>query len=166
MSTQAQIAEPAIETGVSPDLDWGAFPFDSKIPDGPIETKWERHRFDMRLVNPANKRRYTIIMVGSGLGGGAAACSLGGHGLCPVLAELERRAVLARLRPGAPGAVHAMLLVQHAQRGRSGHDGLFAGELPHGADDGRHAACGLGAGVVPRLRIGRGGHRTPAPKRT
>ena len=50
---------------------------DSRVPDGPIQTKWERHRFDMKLVNPANKRKYTIIVVGTGLAGGSAAASLG-----------------------------------------------------------------------------------------
>ena len=50
---------------------------DSRVPDGPIETKWERHRFDMKLVNPANKRKYSIIVVGTGLAGGSAAASLG-----------------------------------------------------------------------------------------
>ena len=48
----------------------------SKIPSGPIEKKWERHRFEMKLVNPANKRKYHVIMVGSGLAGGAGAASL------------------------------------------------------------------------------------------
>src|SRR5687767_4543085 len=48
----------------------------SAIPDGPIENKWERHRFEMKLVNPANKRRYNIIVVGSGLAGASAAASL------------------------------------------------------------------------------------------
>src|SRR5215210_7338838 len=48
----------------------------SRIPAGPIEQKWDKHRFEMKLVNPANKRRYTIIMVGSGLGGASAAASL------------------------------------------------------------------------------------------
>src|ERR1700726_80017 len=48
----------------------------SKSPTGPIETRWERHRFNCKLVNPANKRKYTIIMVGTGLAGGAAAASL------------------------------------------------------------------------------------------
>src|SRR5687768_8111898 len=48
----------------------------SKIPDGPIETAWARHKFSLKLVNPANKRKYTIIVVGSGLAGGAAAASL------------------------------------------------------------------------------------------
>ena len=48
----------------------------SKEPEGPIEKRWERHKFEMKLVNPANKRKYTIIMVGSGLGGAAAAASL------------------------------------------------------------------------------------------
>ena len=37
--------------------------FDSKIPDGPIEKKWSAHRFNMKLVNPANRRKYSIIVV-------------------------------------------------------------------------------------------------------
>src|SRR5436305_363057 len=49
---------------------------DSKSPTGPIETRWDRHRFNLKLVNPANKRKYTIIMVGTGLAGGSAAASL------------------------------------------------------------------------------------------
>jgi succinate dehydrogenase / fumarate reductase, flavoprotein subunit len=50
---------------------------DSKIPSGPIQEKWDRARFEMKLVNPANKRKYNIIVVGSGLAGGAAAASFG-----------------------------------------------------------------------------------------
>jgi succinate dehydrogenase / fumarate reductase flavoprotein subunit len=46
------------------------------IPDGPMEQKWAKHRFDLKLVNPANKRKYKVIVVGSGLAGGAAAASL------------------------------------------------------------------------------------------
>ncbi|MBI4418387.1 MAG: fumarate reductase/succinate dehydrogenase flavoprotein subunit [Ignavibacteriales bacterium] len=49
---------------------------DAKIPDGPIEQKWSNHRFHLRLVNPANKRKYTIIVVGTGLAGASAAASL------------------------------------------------------------------------------------------
>src|SRR5437899_3128221 len=48
----------------------------SKIPSGPIENRWERHRFEMKLVNPANKRKYNIIVVGSGLAGASASASL------------------------------------------------------------------------------------------
>jgi succinate dehydrogenase / fumarate reductase flavoprotein subunit len=48
----------------------------ANIPSGPIEQKWDTHRFEMKLVNPANKRRFDIIVVGSGLGGAAAAASL------------------------------------------------------------------------------------------
>jgi succinate dehydrogenase / fumarate reductase flavoprotein subunit len=48
----------------------------ARIPDGPIEQKWDKSRFDMKLVNPANKRKYHVIVVGSGLAGGAAAASL------------------------------------------------------------------------------------------
>ncbi len=49
---------------------------DGKVPGGPIAEKWERHRFDLKLVNPANKRKFDIIVVGTGLGGGAAAATL------------------------------------------------------------------------------------------
>jgi succinate dehydrogenase / fumarate reductase flavoprotein subunit len=48
----------------------------ARIPSGPIEKKWEKHRFEMKLVNPANKRKYHVIMVGTGLAGGAGAASL------------------------------------------------------------------------------------------
>lgn len=49
---------------------------DAKTPEGPIEGRWDKHKFDMKLVNPANRRRFTVIVVGSGLAGGAAAASL------------------------------------------------------------------------------------------
>jgi succinate dehydrogenase / fumarate reductase flavoprotein subunit len=49
----------------------------ANIPSGPIAQKWSKHRFDMKLVNPANKRKYSVIVVGSGLAGGAGAASLG-----------------------------------------------------------------------------------------
>ncbi|MEM7124879.1 MAG: fumarate reductase/succinate dehydrogenase flavoprotein subunit [Chloroflexota bacterium] len=49
---------------------------DAGIPDGPIEQKWDKHRFEMKLVNPANKRKFTVIVVGTGLAGGAAAASM------------------------------------------------------------------------------------------
>jgi succinate dehydrogenase / fumarate reductase, flavoprotein subunit len=49
---------------------------DSKVPSGPINGKWTRHKFEMKLVNPANKRKYTVIVVGTGLAGASAAASL------------------------------------------------------------------------------------------
>ena len=49
---------------------------DSKIPAGPIEQKWSKHKMDSKLINPANKRKFSIIVVGSGLAGGAAAATL------------------------------------------------------------------------------------------
>ena len=48
----------------------------SKCPEGPIETRWEKYKFDLKLVNPANKRKFNIIVVGSGLAGGSAAATL------------------------------------------------------------------------------------------
>ena len=48
----------------------------ARIPAGPLEQKWDRHRFDLKLVNPANKRRYRVIIVGSGLAGASAAATM------------------------------------------------------------------------------------------
>ncbi len=53
---------------------------DSKIPSGPIEKKWYNHKFNLKLVNPSNRRKYHIIVVGTGLAGGAAAATLGEMG--------------------------------------------------------------------------------------
>ena len=47
-----------------------------KVPSGPVEQKWDKHRFEMKLVNPANKRKYTVLIVGSGLAGASAAATL------------------------------------------------------------------------------------------
>src|SRR5512136_1486642 len=50
---------------------------DARIPDGPISQKWDSHKAHIKLVNPANKRKYDVIVVGTGLAGGAAAATLG-----------------------------------------------------------------------------------------
>ncbi len=68
---------------------------DSKLPSGPIETAWDRTRFEMKLVNPANKRRHSLIVVGSGLAGAAAAATLGELGYkvsCFCFQDSPRRA--------------------------------------------------------------------------
>src|ERR671910_2071078 len=52
-------------------------PLDSRIPGGPLAEKWDRHRFKSNLITPANRRKYTIIVVGTGLAGASAASSLG-----------------------------------------------------------------------------------------
>ena len=49
----------------------------AKVPDGPLEEKWDKHRFELKLVNPANKRRFNVIIVGSGLAGASAAATMG-----------------------------------------------------------------------------------------
>jgi succinate dehydrogenase / fumarate reductase flavoprotein subunit len=67
----------------------------SNAPSGPIESRWERHRFEMKLVNPANKRKHTILMVGSGLAGASGAASLAELGynvLCFCYQDSPRRA--------------------------------------------------------------------------
>jgi succinate dehydrogenase / fumarate reductase flavoprotein subunit len=68
---------------------------DAKIPSGPIQDKWDKARFDLKLVNPANKRRFEILVVGSGLAGGSAAASLGElgyHVKCFCYQDSARRA--------------------------------------------------------------------------
>src|SRR6202158_336890 len=67
----------------------------SKLPSGPIETAWDRRKFEMKLVNPANKRKYSIIVVGSGLAGGAASGTLAEQGYnvkCFCFQDSPRRA--------------------------------------------------------------------------
>ena len=68
---------------------------DSKVPSGPIADKWKKHKFDVKLVNPANKRKYTVIVVGSGLAGASAAATLAELGykvLCFCFQDTPRRA--------------------------------------------------------------------------
>ena len=67
----------------------------ARIPAGPLEQKWDRHKFELKLVNPANKRKYTVIVVGSGLAGASAAASLGELGYqvrCFCFQDSPRRA--------------------------------------------------------------------------
>ena len=67
----------------------------ASAPGGPIETRWERHKFDLKLVNPANKRKFTVIVVGSGLAGASASASLAELGynvLCFCYQDSPRRA--------------------------------------------------------------------------
>src|ERR1700724_3213140 len=68
---------------------------DSRVPTGPIETSWERTRFDLKLVNPANKRKHSLIVVGSGLAGGAGGATVGELGYnvkCFCFQDSPRRA--------------------------------------------------------------------------
>jgi succinate dehydrogenase / fumarate reductase flavoprotein subunit len=68
---------------------------DSAIPSGPIAGKWEQHKFEMKLVNPANKRKFRVLMVGSGLAGGSAAATLAELGYdvqCFCVQDSPRRA--------------------------------------------------------------------------
>ena len=68
---------------------------DARIPTGPLQQKWDKHRFEMKLVSPANKRKYTVIVVGSGLAGGAAAATmseLGYNVKCFCFQDSPRRA--------------------------------------------------------------------------
>src|SRR5690606_38291271 len=68
---------------------------DAKIPSGSIAEKWDKHRFELKLVNPANKRKYRILVVGSGLAGASAAATLaelGYHVDCFCFQDSPRRA--------------------------------------------------------------------------
>jgi len=79
---------------------------DGKAPAGPVENSWDKYREDQKLVNPSNKRKYKIIMVGSGLAGGAGAASLGELGYnvdCFCYQDSPRRAHSI----GAQGGINA-----------------------------------------------------------
>ena len=76
MATETEVRPRPLEVGDRRQIGEGDPILNAKVPPGPIQEKWDLHRFEMKLVNPANKRRYTIIMVGSGLAGGSAAASL------------------------------------------------------------------------------------------
>jgi succinate dehydrogenase / fumarate reductase flavoprotein subunit len=65
---------------------------DAKIPDSPLETMWDDHRFGMKLVNPNNKRKFEVIVVGTGLAGASAAATM---------AELGYRVKVFTTRRGA-----------------------------------------------------------------
>src|SRR5215212_7550036 len=67
----------------------------AKIPEGPLEEKWDRHKFSMKLVNPANKRRHHVIVVGAGLAGASASATMSELGYkvsCFVFHDSPRRA--------------------------------------------------------------------------
>ena len=68
---------------------------DGKVPAGPIEKRWDQHKFDMKLVAPHNRRRFKVIVIGTGLAGGAAAATLGELGYdvhCFTFHDSPRRA--------------------------------------------------------------------------
>jgi len=84
-----------IRVGVRQPQEFAGIALDAKTPSGPIESKWDKHRFEMKLVNPANKRKYTVIVVGTGLAGGSAAATLSELGynvLCFSFHDSPRRA--------------------------------------------------------------------------
>ena len=80
---------------------------DSKTPSGSLESKWERHKFESKLINPANKRKYSVIVVGSGLAGASAAATLAELGYqvkCFCYQDSPRRAHSIAAQGGINGA--------------------------------------------------------------
>jgi succinate dehydrogenase / fumarate reductase flavoprotein subunit len=80
---------------------------DSKIPSGPLDQKWSKHKMDSKLINPANKRKFTVIIVGSGLAGGSSAASLAEMGYqvkCFCYQDSPRRAHSIAAQGGINGA--------------------------------------------------------------
>ncbi len=79
---------------------------EARTPDAPLAEQWDKSRFDMKLVSPANRRKFTVIVVGSGLAGGSAAATLGELGYdvhCFCFQDSPRRA----LSVAAQGGINA-----------------------------------------------------------
>ncbi len=74
--TPAEIPARSVEIGVKETPAPAQKALDAKVPQGPIAEKWDTARFNMKLMAPANRRKFRVIMVGSGLAGGSAAASL------------------------------------------------------------------------------------------
>ncbi|MBE7556980.1 MAG: fumarate reductase/succinate dehydrogenase flavoprotein subunit [Anaerolineales bacterium] len=74
----AVTTQPEVKTGSMPQFTEATL--EANIPSGPIQEKWDKHRFEMKLVNPSNRRKFTILIVGSGLAGGSAAATLAEQG--------------------------------------------------------------------------------------
>ena len=136
---------------------------DGRVPPGPIEQKWDKCRFDMKLVSPANRRKHTILIVGSGLAG----CGRGGHarraGLPGALLLVSRQPAPGSLdrRPGRDQRrqelpqrrrQHFPPLLRHDQGGRLPRP--RGKRLPAGADQRRHhrPVRRPGRAVRPRIR--------------
>ena len=80
---------------------------DSKVPSGPLDSKWEKHKFESKLINPSNKRKYSVLVVGSGLAGASAAASLAELGYqvkCFCYQDSPRRAHSIAAQGGINGA--------------------------------------------------------------
>jgi succinate dehydrogenase / fumarate reductase flavoprotein subunit len=100
----ATTAEPDVKIGMMPKFTEATL--DAAIPSDPIQEKWDKHRFEMKLVNPANRRKFNIIMVGSGLAGASAAATLAEQGYnveCFCYQDSPRRAH----RVAAQGGINA-----------------------------------------------------------
>ena len=141
-----------------------AMQLDARVPSGPIEKLWDKARFEMKLVNPANKRKHTIIVVGSGLAGASAAATLGELGYnvkCFCFQDSPRRAHSI----AAQGGINAAKNYQNDGDSiyRLFYDTVKGGDfrvarsqrLSAGADQRQHHRPVRGAGRAVRARIRR-----------
>lgn len=95
MTVETAPTHPGTQTSPRPSSNGQVITLDSRTPSGPLPEKWDRTRFEMKLVNPANKRKYKILVVGTGLAGASAAASLGELGYnveCFCFQDSPRRA--------------------------------------------------------------------------
>ncbi len=145
----------------------------AKIPDGRIENKWDNHRFNLKLVNPSNRRKYHLVVVGTGLAGASAAASLAELGyrvtsLCyheSAAARPQHRRAGGHQRPQElrqRRGQHLPAVLRHGQGGRL--PGARGQRLPAGAGQRQHhrPVRRPGRAVCARLR---GSARQPLVRR-
>jgi len=132
---------------------------DSRVPTGPIEKAWDNYKFEMKLVNPANKRKYNIIVVGSGLAGGSAAATmaeLGYNVKCFCFQDSPRRAHSIAAQGGINDALVELLQLKNAKPfGMSSQADSYrlTVYVPSDALDAVLDACSAaGAGVIGNYR--------------
>ncbi|TXT21694.1 MAG: succinate dehydrogenase flavoprotein subunit [Planctomycetota bacterium] len=132
----------------------GSSRLQSNAPTGDITTSWDRHKFDLKLVNPANKRKFNIIVVGTGLAGASAAASLAelGYNVKAFCFQDSPRRAHSIAAQGGINAAKNYCNVRHGQRGRLPRSRVERLSVGVGQHEHHRPMRGAGRSVPARLR--------------